>query len=147
MAAEAETSQPLKKESYPAWSILTYHFAAKGNRPALKLVWYDGGKLPPRPPRRSRIAIGRQRHLLPRREGHHPLRRLGGTPRLVPESRMRNFQRPAKTIPRSIGHVPEWIRACKEGKPEDAKAGFAYSGPVYRGGAGGQSGLPPAKAH
>ena len=23
----------------------------------------------------------------------------------------------------------EWIQACKQGKPEDAKAGFDYSGP------------------
>ncbi len=42
---------------------------------------------------------------------------------------MKDFQRPPKTIPRSIGHRAEWIEACKEGKPEDAKAGFAYSGP------------------
>jgi hypothetical protein len=42
---------------------------------------------------------------------------------------MKDFQPPPKTIPRSIGHRAEWIQACKDGKPEDAKAGFAYSGP------------------
>ena len=42
---------------------------------------------------------------------------------------MKDFQRPPKTIPRSIGHRAEWIQACKQEKPEDAKAGFAYSGP------------------
>ena len=52
-----------------------------------------------------------------------------GPPRLVPESKMREFHRPPKTIPRSIGHRAEWIAACKQGKPDDAKAGFAYSGP------------------
>ena len=41
----------------------------------------------------------------------------------------RNFNCPPKTIPRSIGHRAEWIQACKDKKPEDAKAGFAYSGP------------------
>ena len=51
-----------------------------------------------------------------------------GAPRLVPESKMTDFKRPEKTIPRSIGHRAEWIQACKDGKPEDAKAGFAYSG-------------------
>jgi len=30
---------------------------------------------------------------------------------------------------RSIGHRAEWIQACKDNKPEDARAGFAYSGP------------------
>jgi hypothetical protein len=34
-----------------------------------------------------------------------------------------------KTIPRSIGHRAEWIEACKQRKPDLAKAGFAYSGP------------------
>jgi len=57
------------------------------------------------------------------------VRRLVGPPRLVPESKMQDFQRPPKTIPRSIGHRAEWIEACKRGKPEEAKAGFAYSGP------------------
>ncbi len=129
VATEARTS-PLKKESYPAWTIITYEFAAKGNRPAVKAVWYDGGQMPPRP------------------AGLEPDRKLGdngiysvgdrgtmlcggwsGAPRLVPESRMKDLVRPAKSIPRSIGHRAEWILACKQGKPEDAKAGFAYSGP------------------
>ncbi len=52
-----------------------------------------------------------------------------GSPRLFPVSRRREFVDPAKTIPRSIGHRLEWIKACKDHKPEDAKAGFAYSGP------------------
>ncbi len=52
-----------------------------------------------------------------------------GTPRLVPESRMRDAELPPRTIPRSIGHHAEWIQACKDGKPEDSQAGFAYSGP------------------
>ena len=49
-AVEPQTS-PLKKESYPAWQMLTYEFAAKGDRPAVKLTWYDGGKMPPAPGR------------------------------------------------------------------------------------------------
>ena len=77
VAAEAQTSQPLKKESYPAWQIITYEFAAKGNRPAVKMIWYDGGKMPPRPAElRAGPQAGRQRHLLRRRQGHDPLRRL-----------------------------------------------------------------------
>jgi hypothetical protein len=35
-----------------------------------------------------------------------------GTPRLVPESRMRDAELPPSTIPRSIGHHAEWIQAC-----------------------------------
>ncbi|MFB0524236.1 MAG: Gfo/Idh/MocA family protein, partial [Phycisphaerae bacterium] len=48
-AVEAESS-PVNNETFPKWSIITYYFPAKGSRPPVKLVWYDGGKLPPRPP-------------------------------------------------------------------------------------------------
>ena len=87
----------MKKESYPAWTIITYEFAAKGDRPAVKIVWYDGGKLPPRP------------------AGLEPDRKLAdngiyfvgdrgtmlcggwsGPPRLVPESKMKDLVRPAE---------------------------------------------------
>ena len=57
-------------------------------------------------------------------------RRAGGwagTPRLVPESRMKDFQMPPRTIPRSIGHHAEWIQACKGGpKPFSP---FSIGGP------------------
>ena len=129
-AVEARTS-PLKKESSPAWQVVTFEFAAKGNRPAVKLIWYEGGKLPPRP-----AELEPDRHI-----GDNGIYFVGaagiilcggsaGPPRLIPESKMREFQRPPKTIPRSIGHRAEWIEACKQGKPDDAKAGFAYSGPL-----------------
>ncbi len=52
-----------------------------------------------------------------------------GTPRLVPETAMNDFNPPEKTIPRSVGHRKEWVEACLAGRPEDAKAGFWYSAP------------------
>jgi len=129
VAAEAQTS-PLKKESFPAWQIITYTFAAKGARPGLKVCWYDGGKQPPRP---AELEAGRNL-------GDNGIYFVGekgtmlcggwaGAPRLLPESRMQAYERPPKSIPRSIEHRAEWVRACKLRKPEEAKAGFAYSGP------------------
>ena len=128
-AVEAVTSET-NPDSFPLWSIVTWHFAAKGRRGPVKLVWYDGGKQPPPPP------------------GMEPDRKLddngiyfvgdkgallcggwSGSPRLVPESAMKTFVRPEKTIPRSLGHRKEWVEACLAGKPEDAKAGFWYSAP------------------
>jgi predicted dehydrogenase len=130
VAAEAQTSQPLTKETYPAWSILTYEYAARGNRPAVKIYWYDGGKMPPRPaglePERN---LGDNGIYFVGDKGVMLAGGWAGTPRLVPESRMKDFKMPAKTIPRSPGHAAEWIQACKDRKPEGAKAGFAYSGP------------------
>ncbi len=130
VAAEAQTSQPLKAESYPAWSILTYYFAARGNRPAVKVTWYDGGQLPPRPAElEASRQLGDNGIYFVGQKGTILAGGWAGTPRLVPESRMQDFQMPPRSIPRSIGHHAEWIKACKECKPEDAQAGFAYSGP------------------
>jgi predicted dehydrogenase len=128
-AVEATTS-PLKPESYPLWSVLKYEFAASGDRPAVTLTWYDGGKMPPRP-------LDLPEGTLLTDNGIYFVGDLGtlvgggwsGPPKLFPEARREEFQPPPPTIPRSIGHRPEWIKACKDHKPEDARAGFAYSGP------------------
>ena len=53
----------------------------------------------------------------------------GGSPSLLPESKMKDYVKPAQTIPR----VPEnnayldWIRACKGGAP--ACSNFSIAGP------------------
>ena len=53
----------------------------------------------------------------------------GNGPRLIPESRMRDFARPAKTLPRvPDNHEQDWVRAVKTGGR--AGADFAYSGPL-----------------
>ena len=91
------------------------------------MTWYDGGKS-------LRVRRSRAEPPVPTTAsiswatGDDALRRLVRPPRLVPESRCRS-SKAAQDHPRSIGHHAEWIKACKQGKPEDAKAGFAYSGP------------------
>ena len=52
----------------------------------------------------------------------------GGSPRLIPDSRMRAYKQPPKTLPRSPGHHREWIDACKGGPP--AGSNFDYAGPL-----------------
>jgi predicted dehydrogenase len=42
---EAESAEN-NKEMFPKWSIIRFSFPARGKRPAVKVVWYDGGKLP-----------------------------------------------------------------------------------------------------
>ena len=44
---QAETSGH-NRDSFPAWSIITYQFGATTARPALKLFWYDGQQHKPR---------------------------------------------------------------------------------------------------
>lgn len=49
----------------------------------------------------------------------------GKNPRLVPETRMKEYKRPPKTIPRSPGIHEEWIEAIKAGKRSTTD--FSYS--------------------
>ena len=41
---------------------------------------------------------------------------------------MQSYERPAKTLPRSVGHHQEWIDACKNGTP--TKSHFDFAGPL-----------------
>ena len=130
-SVEAESS-PVNIESAPSWSKVTYEFPARGDKPPVTLYWYDGDKKPPRP---AELEAGRN---LPGGGGGQLYVGEKGSMlgldlycksvRLIPEEKMRAFTRPEKTIPRSIGHFEEWIRACKGGEP--AGANFEYSGPL-----------------
>jgi hypothetical protein len=129
VAAEAETS-PVNDETFPKWQIITYYFPARGERPPVKLVWYDGGKLPPRPSELEEEGkLGSNGILFVGDTGKILCGGWSGGPRIIPESKRKEYKRPEKTLPRSPGHHKEWIEACKANKPEDAKAGFWYSGP------------------
>jgi predicted dehydrogenase len=128
---EAETA-PNNGESFPEWNIITYHFPARGSQPAVTMKWYDGGKMPPKPPGMEEDRkLGDNGIYFVGDKGAMVAPGWSGTPRLVPEARMQNFVMPAKTIPRAIkgGHRVEWIEACKTHKPEDAHSGFWYSAP------------------
>jgi len=47
---------------------------------------------------------------------------------LLPENEFKEFKAPAPTIPASIGHHKEWIRAIKTGG--HTTCDFSYSGPL-----------------
>ena len=129
IAAEAESS-PVNNETFPEWSIITYYFPAKGDRPAVTMKWYDGGKLPPRPEELEEGRnLGDNGILFVGDKGKLLGPSHAGAPRLIPESRMKEYGRPPKMLERSIGHHEEWIQACKDGKPQNAKSGFWYAGP------------------
>ena len=126
---EAETSES-NNDSFPAWNIVRYHFPAKGARGEITMTWYDGGKLPAKVPfleegrqlsDNGLIIVGDKAGLM---GGSH-----ASPPRIIPEVKMKEFPRPAATIPRSPGHRIEWVRAALAGKPEDAQSGFWYSAP------------------
>jgi len=116
------------KESLPLASMVHYEFGPRGDMPPVTVHWYDGGLLPPRP---EELENERE---LPKEDGllfvgdkgkMLVLGWGGESPRLIPEKKMQEYQRPPKTLPRSIGHYKEWIKACKEGTPTESSFDFA----------------------
>ena len=124
-----------RNENYPRSTIVRYRFPARGDLPPLKLTWWDGGMMPPRP------------------EGLEPDEELGDSdggviflgdkgvlicgcyglsPRVFPEERRRDLPKTPQTlarIPGGIeGHEKNWVRSCKGGAP--ASSNFDYSGPL-----------------
>jgi len=105
-------------QTYPRASIVRYEFPARGARPPVKLTWYDGRLLPPVPeelepgralPSSGALLVGTRGKIL---HGSHGADGV----RLIPETRMAEYRRPPKTLPRVVGtHEDDWIRACKEG--------------------------------
>ncbi|MHC4539609.1 MAG: Gfo/Idh/MocA family protein [Planctomycetota bacterium] len=117
-------------ETYPVASIVRYTFPARGNMPPVELIWSDGRLRPPRPDDMEiNRKFGGEGALLVGQDGNimHGSHGAGGV-RIVPESKMKAYTLPAKTLPRSKGHHEDWILACKGGKP--ASANFDYGGPL-----------------
>jgi predicted dehydrogenase len=124
--AVASKGPPVHKETAPVWQVATFDFAPRGDLPAVKLTWYDGGKRPqllsgPQMPKwgDGTLFVGDKGMLLAGYSAH----------RLLPEKQFAGFQPPKPTIPSSIGHHREWVEACKKGDLATT-CRFGYSGPL-----------------
>ncbi len=128
-AVEAHSTK-VNSETAPIASIVYYDFPAKGNRPAVQLIWYDGGMMPKRPDGFDEDLFGTAHSgvLFEGDDGFLLHRHHAPSPILIPQKKFKNWVPPAKTLPRSKGHYVEWIEACRGGKP--ALANFDYSGPL-----------------
>jgi len=124
-----------KNENYPRSTIIRYQFPAREGMPEVKLTWWDGGMMPPRP---DEFAPGKKMGdddgglLFIGDKGILMCGNYGRKLQLIPESRMKDVPPPPNTIERIPGgvdgHEKDWIRACKGGKP--ASSNFDYAGPL-----------------
>jgi predicted dehydrogenase len=105
-------------DSLPRRSAVTYEFAANDWRPAVKLVWYDGGNVPP-----AEVLDGRD----PGDAGQLVIGdkgKLWGYGDLVGDVERQDVE-----FPRSVGHFDEWVQAIQGGPP--AMSNFPdYAGPL-----------------
>jgi predicted dehydrogenase len=124
-SVEAESSG-VNRETAPEWSRVRYEFPARGDRPAVRLTWHDGGRKPELPVLPEGQELSDNGSLFIGDGGMVLYER--GRPRLLPESLMKDFTPPPETLPRSIGHYAEWIAACKGGPK--AGSNFDYAGPL-----------------
>ena len=117
-AAEGPEVHP---ETCPLGLIVRYEFPEREGLPPVKLTWYDGNKIPrqvagERVPGQGVMFVGSQGKMYANYSSY----------RLFPSDKFADFKPPKPTIPRSIGHHAEWIKACKDGSPTTCN--FDYSG-------------------
>ena len=94
-------------EACPLGLIVRYDFPKRGGLAPVKLTWYDGNKVPKTVAGERVPGIG--------------VMFIGSKGKLFAD-----FKPPKQTIPKSIGHYVEWIKACKDGSLTTCN--FDYSG-------------------
>lgn len=116
----------------PGWSIVKWEFPARGDKPALTLTWYDGGKKPPNPVGVKKGLGGGGMYMV----GDKATMMTGGRPNHgLQLTELEKFQElkknmPAKTHARIEGdHWKEWIRAIKGTGPKPG-SNFDYAAPL-----------------
>ncbi len=111
----------------PPGGIYYYEFPARGGMPPVKFTWYDGAMRPQRPAGLEdddQLGAGGNGTLFVGSKGMITCPGWAGDPRLLPGTRMDNFQRPPKTLPRSKGHHRDWLDAIKGGPQSSANFGY-----------------------
>jgi predicted dehydrogenase len=125
------SSTVFTKDYAPRAEVVTYEFAAREGMGPVTMTWWDGGLTPPRP---AELEPGRMMGddgggvLFRGTKGLLMCSVYGANPRLIPETRMQEYKRPEKTIPRSPGIREEWIEAIKKGTKSTTD--FSYAGPL-----------------
>jgi predicted dehydrogenase len=111
---------PAMKETEPKSCTLEFSYPARGDKPAVKMFWYSGGKLPPRELFQGEKLITRDGGSLAIGDKGTLFTRTwhGGEDKnnmflLLPTKHFTDFTGPEKTIPRVKSHHQEWIDACR----------------------------------
>jgi predicted dehydrogenase len=122
----AESSE-INPETYPAWSTIKYEFPARGDRPAVKLTWYEGAKngqrnLPPAELLQGEQFVDSGMIFIGKSGSIFTPSDYGSEQVLLPRKEFAEFKRPEPTIERlgnadgtDVDQKREWIRAIQGG--------------------------------
>ncbi len=114
---------PVHPETCPIGLTVHLDFPERDGKSPVKLTWYDGNMIPQeingqRVPANGVMFVGSEGMMFADYSNY----------RLFPAEKFSDFTPPEQSIPPSIGHHAEWIKACKEGTPTTCD--FDYSGPL-----------------
>ncbi|MHC4168447.1 MAG: Gfo/Idh/MocA family protein [Planctomycetota bacterium] len=117
------------EETCPAASLIYFDFPARAGMGPVRITWYEGGLMPPRPAElEAGRTLGGNGIIFVGTKGAILGEGWSRSPRIIPETKMRAYRKPPKTLARVNGHHRDWLDACK-GKGA-ASNNFDYSGPL-----------------
>ncbi|PHX96536.1 MAG: oxidoreductase [Gemmatimonadetes bacterium] len=102
--------------AFPLATTVHYHFAARGNMPAVKLNWFDGGLYPPRPDLLpdTEVLKGEGGVIFYGEKGILMNDTYGANPRCYPQSVMDVAAQVPKSMPRiEWSHELNWAKAIR----------------------------------
>jgi predicted dehydrogenase len=118
-------------DAFPKGDHIIYEFAGNDKRGPVTLHWYSGTTKIPRPPELEKdrkdidtgaVVIGDKGVIT---YGSHG---CGGV-RIIPETKMKEYKRPAQSLPRVKEHHHDWLTAIREGKKSGSDFAL-YGGPL-----------------
>ena len=130
-SAEVIDSGPQTEDCPPLWSVMELEYPARGIRPPVKVIFYDGKKLPPEAlfhgeeiTSNGSLMIG-SKGTLYTRTWHGGGENEGDMFALLPKAAFKDYQVPVPFLPRAENHHLEWINACKGGPAAQSDFGYA----------------------
>jgi predicted dehydrogenase len=122
------TSTPFNGICYPNATRTYYEFPARKSMPPVRLVWYDGGLMPPRPEELGEERLNGEGGILyVGTKGKMLQNTYGQRPRLLPFEAHNAYGAPKEKLVRipHESHEMNWVNAIK-GK-EEASSPFSYA--------------------
>ncbi len=129
--------------TFPQWEVLRYRIPARGELPEITVNWYNGSGKAPQCREKVEGMLGYRLDwgdagekkwadhagcLIAGTAGMIHATGHNATFSLLPKDKFKDFQGPARTLPRSPGHEQEWLNACRGGPA--AMSNFNYGGPL-----------------